>query len=321
MDVGRSTAAAPAARRTTVATVTTAGRVRTTGIVAAVAMLLAAAAPAPVAAASFFVCGAPYAACGKAIPAGVTCTKGPGWCAPGFFCGWNQTTAEASRCLPLPKDCGKVGKACCPSNYKTPHTQFDDQFSRLPMCTDPDTACFYFAWQRGPGMSAPDYYAANKGAYACTRVTPTCGQKAGSACCPSLYHIHSNPPQLPGRGSMCADSGSGSGTKGLWCDIPFDPSRKTTDWALMPKMEVEGACVANEPDCGQFGKSCCVYTGGAATSLMCGAQWSDPADKPRGYCAPPPLGVSYKKYVCNQCPSPAVVAKAKPEEFMGCPRA
>jgi hypothetical protein len=32
-------------------------------------------------------CGKPWAPCGSAIPAGVRCEKGAGWCQPGYYCG------------------------------------------------------------------------------------------------------------------------------------------------------------------------------------------------------------------------------------------
>jgi hypothetical protein len=63
-----------------------------------------------------FECGKPNMPCGLAIPEGNKCEKGPGWCEPGYFCGFETTTAEPSRCLPIPRDCGKAGKPCCPSN-------------------------------------------------------------------------------------------------------------------------------------------------------------------------------------------------------------
>lgn len=63
-----------------------------------------------------FVCGKPYMPCGSAIPEGKKCEKGAGWCESGYYCGFEATTAEPSKCLPLPKDCGKAGSPCCPSN-------------------------------------------------------------------------------------------------------------------------------------------------------------------------------------------------------------
>jgi hypothetical protein len=68
-----------------------------------------------------FECGKPNMPCGSAIPEGKKCEKGPGWCEPGYFCGFETTTAEPSKCLPIPKDCGKAGNPCCPSN-KGAHT-------------------------------------------------------------------------------------------------------------------------------------------------------------------------------------------------------
>lgn len=39
-----------------------------------------------------FECGKPLGPCDKAIPAGVLCDKGPGYCQTGYFCGWEQNT-------------------------------------------------------------------------------------------------------------------------------------------------------------------------------------------------------------------------------------
>lgn len=55
-----------------------------------------------------FKCGAPGAPCGAALPKDAKCPRGPGWCSPGHYCGWQDTTAEPSRCLPLPENCGQV---------------------------------------------------------------------------------------------------------------------------------------------------------------------------------------------------------------------
>jgi hypothetical protein len=86
---------------------------------------------------------------------------GAGWCEPGHFCGYESTTTEPSRCLPLPKDCGKAGQPCCPSNTDSPHTSLEDKMGRKPYCKDGST-CFYFA--PVPGLNNGDMYAGNKGA-------------------------------------------------------------------------------------------------------------------------------------------------------------
>lgn len=112
----------------------------------------------------------------------------------------------------------------------------------------------------------------------------------GKACCPSLYHQGTNPPQtkLP---DLCAS--------GSFCQ--------------------NKVCVANKPDCGKFGKSCCVQTSGVATSTQCGPlQWDAPG--PHGYCAYPkgkPTG-DMRDQVCSTCPAKAVVS-ADPFKYFGCP--
>jgi len=61
-----------------------------------------------------FVCGAPQPLCGDHLPAGVTCTQGPGWCQPGYYCGYRLDRgagrpAGDQRCRPL-DNCGRAGK-------------------------------------------------------------------------------------------------------------------------------------------------------------------------------------------------------------------
>jgi hypothetical protein len=111
--------------------------------------------------AASFVCGAPGARCGSALPKGAKCPNGPGWCQSGYFCGWRDNTAQPSTCLPVPPDCGKAGKDCCPSNTYKPHTKPDDIFNLKPFCTD-GSYCFYFAPQQG--LDNGDFYAGVKGA-------------------------------------------------------------------------------------------------------------------------------------------------------------
>jgi hypothetical protein len=113
------------------------------------------------AAARAFQCGAPLAPCGAAIPPGVTCARGPGWCAEGHFCGWEGSTVEPSRCLPLPPRCGTDGHDCCPSNAERPHASAQDKLQRKPFCRDGST-CVFFAPM--PGLNNGDIYAGNKGA-------------------------------------------------------------------------------------------------------------------------------------------------------------
>lgn len=99
--------------------------------------------------ATAFACGKPGALCGNSIPEGVQCNKGAGWCEPGYYCGRPKGTINTT-CLPVPKDCGKAGKLCCPSNAVRPHranrTGIDPvtgkQEDHRPFCRDGST-CYY----------------------------------------------------------------------------------------------------------------------------------------------------------------------------------
>jgi hypothetical protein len=100
-------------------------------------------------AATAFECGKPHALCGNSIPKGVQCDKGAGWCEPGFFCGFSRDS-RGSTCLPVPKDCGRAGNKCCPSNADKPHranrTGIDPVTGKEelhePFCRDGST-CFF----------------------------------------------------------------------------------------------------------------------------------------------------------------------------------
>jgi hypothetical protein len=107
----------------------------------------AAAAPPPP---DSFKCGAPGAPCGQAIPPGISCPKGPGFCAPGHYCGNETNMVGQPRCLPLPADCGRAGKPCCPNNAEAPHTSEADKLARKPSCKDGST-CFYVRASAGWG--------------------------------------------------------------------------------------------------------------------------------------------------------------------------
>jgi len=248
---------------------------------------------------SAFECGKPLGPCGSAIPAGVSCTKGPGYCQPGYFCGWENNTKEPSRCLPIPANCGKAGSPCCPSNADSPNTSNDDKLNRKPFCKDGST-CFYFAPM--PGLDNGDIYAGNKGNGACTAIPADCGTGPGSPCCPMPYHVDSN-PKLQRYG--CPDN--------QFCN--YDNS---TTGALP-----SGTCKPNPSDCGQFGKKCCIFTGGAATGMRCGAQYGQSG--PKGYCANP---VGYKgtnhaplkDLVCTQCPDALdpSLEKSNPNWYFAC---
>jgi hypothetical protein len=67
-----------------------------------------------------------------------------------------------------------------------------------------------------------------------------------------------------------------------------------------------GTCRANEPGCGEIGKKCCVFTGGAASGIKCGAYPGSPGLK--GYCADPPGWKgpgkpSESQQICTACPA------------------
>jgi hypothetical protein len=108
--------------------------------------------------ATAFECGAPQAPCGREIPAGTTCPKGPGWCTAGHYCGNDKGD---SKCMPLPNNCGKAGNVCCPSNAETPHTSSTYPYDREPFCKDGST-CAYFGSDANLGNN-PDIYAGVKG--------------------------------------------------------------------------------------------------------------------------------------------------------------
>jgi hypothetical protein len=112
-------------------------------------VLIACIAPAAAADSAALECGKPYALCGNSIPAGVQCDKGAGWCEPGYYCGFSKDP-RGTMCLPVPKDCGRAGNKCCPSNADKPHransTGIDPvtgkEEVREPFCRDGST-CFY----------------------------------------------------------------------------------------------------------------------------------------------------------------------------------
>lgn len=273
-------------------------------------MLAIAAASLQAATAATFVCGAPGAFCGSALPKNANCTNGPGWCQSGYFCGWQNNTGEPSKCLPVPQGCGKTGKDCCPSNTFKPHTKPDDIFNLKPFCTD-GSYCFYFAPQRG--LPNGDYYAGVKGAYNCAPVPKDCGTGAGKPCCPALYRTVTNPVfSDPTMGQGCARGGNT-----MFCNYDvINPGNATADAALMKRPYPTGTCLANKPDCGQFGKSCCVFTSGAATGTKCGARWGESG--PKGYCSGPngqQMYVQNKEMVCSQCPANA---SQNPQKYFGC---
>jgi hypothetical protein len=104
------------------------------------------------------------------LPAGVTCEKGPGWCEPGYYCGYRLNhdstytgnTVESiqeikspdgdQRCRPL-GGCGQVGGECCPSNADAPHTNTTDKLARKPFCRDGNIC----VWNSSDAATTPTY--------------------------------------------------------------------------------------------------------------------------------------------------------------------
>lgn len=87
-------------------------------------------------------CGRPGDHCGSA-PGGVVfgCPGNPGFCQPGYYCGKDKRSGD-SKCMPVPKDCGKFGGPCCPSNAEKPHTSSTASDDRKPFCRD-GSLCYF----------------------------------------------------------------------------------------------------------------------------------------------------------------------------------
>jgi hypothetical protein len=116
-----------------------------------------------------FECGKPNGPCGSAIPAGVNCPNGPGWCQSGYYCGWQRNTQEPSKCLRIPPNCGTAGNPCCPSNTKRPHATNEDKLKAKPYCQD-GSYCFYFPTMAGADNG--DIFAGNPGEQQTPTVEP-----------------------------------------------------------------------------------------------------------------------------------------------------
>lgn len=121
------------------------------------------------------------------------------------------------------------------------------------------------------------------------------------------YHIASN-PSLQRYGCP----------KDMFCNYDTTPAPPGVPNAL-PR----GTCLPNAPDCGQFGKSCCVFTGGSSTGLRCGAQYGQSGRK--GYCANPPgypgpNEAPLKDLVCTPCPDQVdpSLEKTNPSLYFSC---
>lgn len=99
-------------------------------------------------------CGAQGALCGASLSEQCN-TQGTGYCQPGLFCGWTYSdTDRKTVCMPVPKDCGKPGKSCCPGNAKAAiNAAF---LTPKPTC-DSGSHCFYTPTPDASGWSSPPY--------------------------------------------------------------------------------------------------------------------------------------------------------------------
>lgn len=129
------------------------------------------------------------------------------------------------------------------------------------------------------------------GSYSCFKVEQNCGTDPGTPCCPSMYHISSNPsmprPDCGASNAFCNYEGAGPG-------FPY--------W--------KGTCGVNAPDCGRIGKKCCISTGGGATGTKCGPYFGEPGfgtPGSKGYCADAAGkglagGTRLGDLICTRCP-------------------
>jgi hypothetical protein len=135
----------------------------------------------------------------------------------------------------------------------------------------------------------------------CRTVDLSCGTGPGKSCCPSTYHTAVN-PALPNN----ITSLPGTCGNKLFCNTTSSTDAFENYWP-------QGTCISNKPDCGAYGKSCCMYTSGVASSTQCGPEWG------AGYCVYPGGKATgdMRDMVCSQCPAVDVVA-ADPSKYFGC---
>lgn len=198
---------------------------------------------------------------------------------------------------------GKGTSPTCPAAAAllSTHAQPHDSDRRLP--THSNAVPVPLATHFNP-VSAP----LPTGGPACTAIPSDCGSGQGSACCPMPYHIAAN-PTLQRYGCP----------KDMFCN--YTPRPAGSPSTALPS----GTCEPNSADCGQFGKRCCVFTGGAATGFRCGAQYGQSG--PKGYCSNPPGYTGkgqapFKDLICTQCPpseqlDPSL-EKTNPELYYSC---
>jgi hypothetical protein len=106
------------------------------------------------AAAADATCGAAGSLCGASLSSSCH-LSGHGYCQPGFFCGWTYSDADRKTvCMPVPKDCGKPGRSCCPGNAAAAIT--DPDATPKPTCSS-GSYCFYSPTPDASGWSAPPF--------------------------------------------------------------------------------------------------------------------------------------------------------------------
>lgn len=100
--------------------------------------------------------------------------------------------------------------------------------------------------------------------------------------------------------------GSCSGPGNLFCDMdPKAPAYPGMS-LLPPFVAMQGTCKVNTPDCGKFGKRCCIGNSGRTSVFVCEDQ--NPTQK--GYCADaagrtPSTGAhtQHSELICARCPA------------------
>lgn len=90
-------------------------------------------------------CGKLWRPCGAAAKR-LGCAGDALQCGPAAFCASpGDTRLGAPRCLPLPKNCGKLGGPCCPANKDgiVRETSFVDKKTPVPFCNDGSSMCVW----------------------------------------------------------------------------------------------------------------------------------------------------------------------------------
>lgn len=144
----------------------------------------------------------------------------------------------------------------------------------------------------------------------CVAVPKTCNSGPGSPCCPSTYPLATN-----------ANTGKSSCGDNEYCDIdPKAPTYPGIELLLSINQANRGFCRANAPDCGKFGKPCCVSNSGRTSAFSC--ETSNTAQK--GYCADAAgrtssTGAKYSELMCTRCPAKLdVTAEQNYHKYWSC---